>query len=116
MGMPRSKRGHYRNFPVLPVKLAALLTVYSERLSSDRPPGEALMPEVSLHNEAVLLDELADAGELIVPVLADQLEDPLPRAVTTGCGRSSLINPPISSIFPSDMYNEMVILGFLLHI
>jgi hypothetical protein len=45
------------------------------------------MPEESLHHEAVLLDELADAGELVVPVLADQLEDPLPRTDTTGCGR-----------------------------
>jgi hypothetical protein len=74
------------------------------------------MPEESLHHEAVLLDELADASELVVPVLADQLEDSLPRTDTTGCRRSSLINPPISFIFPIYMYNEMVILGFLLHI
>ncbi len=39
------------------------------------------LPEVSLHDNAVLLDELPDARELVVPVLAHQLRDPVARTV-----------------------------------
>jgi hypothetical protein len=39
------------------------------------------LPEVSLYDNAVILDELPDARELVVPVLAHQLCDPVARTV-----------------------------------
>jgi hypothetical protein len=55
----------------------------NEKMTSHEtaPLNDNGLPEVSLHDNAVLLDELPDARELVVPVLAHQLCDTVPRTV-----------------------------------
>jgi hypothetical protein len=50
------------------------------------------LPEVPLHDNAVLLDELPDARELVVPVLAHQLRDPVARTVSVQPGFQYMYN------------------------
>ena len=50
-------------------------------LPNEPPPlQDERLPEESLYDDPVLLDNLAGAGELVVPVVPHQLQDTLTRA------------------------------------